>query len=121
MQNYIWESIETEPSAELNHEDQWINNTLEKVKSTVQELNDTRKNQFAFTKTEILRKIKEAKEEDLNLIGKKIDEVYFQDPEVIAAQVMKNILTESPEMDDGTDKEDPFNDQHPHPSGPEDQ
>ncbi|MCR5789894.1 MAG: hypothetical protein K6G83_08395 [Lachnospiraceae bacterium] len=99
----IWEAIEKNNSADLQNEEEWINSTIETVKAKVQAANDLRKVQFSSIKEDILREIPGAKEEDLNAIQKRIEEVYTRDPEAIAAQVMKNILTESPEPDDGTD------------------
>ncbi len=107
MHEFIWDAIEKNPSADLNSEDEWINTAIETVKSKVQELNEIRKTQFDAVKAEVRKDIKGVKEEDLNVIGRKIEEMYTQDPEAIAAQVMNNILTESPKMDDGTDKADP--------------
>ncbi len=107
MQHGIWDAIEKNNSADLHDEDEWINSTLETVKTKVRETNEYLKNMFSSVKTDILKEIPGAKEEDLNVLEKRIEEVYKQDPEAIAAQVMKNILTESPKLDDGTGQEEP--------------
>ncbi len=107
LHEIIWDSIPKDQSADLNQEDEWINTILEAVKNRVREDNENRKEHFASLKAQVLSDIKSAKAEDLDVIEKKIMEVYTLDPDAIAAQVMKNILTESPDMGDGTDKEEP--------------
>ena len=107
LHDYIWESIKKDPDENQKGEDGWKNTTVETVKNKVRDANKDRKDQFQMVRADILRTFKDVKPEDLDRIQNRIEKLYDRDPETIAAQVMKNINTESPQMDDGTDLADP--------------
>ena len=99
----IWDSIQKDPDENLKSEDEWINTTLETVRNKVREANEIRIETFANVKKAVLKDFKNITEKDLETVKARIDELYALDPDAAAAQVMKNILTESPPMDEGTD------------------
>ncbi|MBQ6967304.1 MAG: hypothetical protein IJP84_05325 [Lachnospiraceae bacterium] len=107
MQNMIWDDVKDHQFAEGEDQDGFIANTLETVRNKVTEMNAIRREQFKDIKEAVLKDVPGVKEADLETIWKRIDELYNLDPEKMAEQVMKNILTESPGLDDGTDMQDP--------------
>ncbi len=107
LQDPIWDAIKKSADREPDGEDGWIDTAVETIKNKVREQNEFRREQFELVRTEVLDTFKDVNPEDLDRIQKKIEEVYDREPGTIAAQVVKNIFTESPEMDNRTDLRDP--------------